>query len=519
MIPVRRGGRSAVAHSPRRGELTARAAASAAAGLAWVLALPPSGVWWLGPVAAALLGAAVLGLEARWRALFGGTTGLVVFAVTLRWATIFTVPGYAVLVVVEASFPALAAVLVPRGRWTAIVALPATLTLAEWLRHQWPLGGLPVSSLALGQVDGPLLPLAALGGPPLLTFAVAALGALLLAAITARGWMAGIAVLGGLGLLGVGTLVPSAPGTAPASDPLLVAAVQGGGQRGLPAARTGPTDVLGRHLRASDRIDGEVDLVLWPENVVDIDGPLHNRGDAAVVSSLAKRLQTPVVAGVTTDAPASPDDRVGVRRFRNLAVAFAADGTLGATYDKVVRVPFGEYVPARPVVARIADLSLIPREAVPGSGPGVLDTEVGRVGVLISFEGLFASRARAAARAGATLLLVPTNAASYVTDDVPAQQVAAARLRAAETGRWVALAGPTGPSAIVRHDGVVQARSRLEVPALLEEQVQPRTGRTPYTVLGDLPVLTVASLAALVAYRPRRRLLARPGRSAATADR
>ena len=479
-----------------------RLSAAVGAGLAWVAALPPIGVWVAGPVAVALLGLAVHGLGARWRALLGGTTGLVVFGATLRWATIFTVPGYVLLVLVEAAFVALAALLVPRGRqW--LLALPPAVSLAEWLRHMWPLSGL-----------------AAYGGPALVTLVTAGLGALLVHVLVAgrrRG-----AVTGALGVgavLAAALVVPSAPGTQETGEPLVVATVQGGGARGLPAARTGPTDVLVRHLDVSRDIDPEVDLVLWPENVVDIDGPLHNRGDAAVVSSLAKRLQTPVVAGVTTDAPASPDDRVGVRRFRNLAVAFAADGTLGATYDKVVRVPFGEYVPARPVVARIADLSLIPREAVPGSGPGVLDTEVGRVGVLISFEGLFASRARAAARAGATLLLVPTNAASYVTDDVPAQQVAAARLRAAETGRWVALAGPTGPSAIVRHDGVVQARSRLEVPALLEEQVQPRTGRTPYTVLGDLPVLTVASLAALVAYRPRRRLLARPGRSAATADR
>lgn len=504
MIPVRRGGRSAVARSPRRGELTARAAASAAAGLAWVLALPPGGMWWLGPVAVALLGAAVLGLGARWRALIGGTTGLVMFAVTLRWATIFTVPGYIVLVLVEASFLALAAVLVPQRRRTAVVALPAAVTLAEWLRHQWPLGGLPVSSLALGQVDGPLLPLAALGGPPLLTFAVAALGALLLAATTERGWRTGIAVLGGLGLLGAGALVPSAPGTAPASDPLLVAAVQGGGQRGLPSARSGPTDVLARHVRASGQIDGEVDLVLWPENVVDVAGPLAGSRQAAAVSTLAVRLGAPIVAGVTIDAPPSVRDRPDVRRFRNLAVVFNDDGTIGPTYDKVRRVPFGEYVPLRPLVEQIADLSLIPRDAVPGQGPGVLQTSVGRLGVMVSFENLFPGRARAAVAGGATVLLVPTNASSYVTDDIPAQQLAAARLRAVESGRWLALAGPTGPTAIVDATGAVRARSRLEEQTVVEAPLQPRSGRTPYGALGDTPVL-VLSVALLAGVRLRGR--------------
>lgn len=277
--------------------------------------------------------------------------------------------------------------------------------------------------------------------------------------------------------------------------------------------------MLARHLEASNEIEPGVDLVLWPENVVDIDGPLRNASAVAVVSSLAERLAASVVAGVTTDAPPSPDDRAGVRRFRNLAVVFGADGTIGPTYDKVVRVPFGEYVPLRSVVARVADLSLIPREAVPGTGPGVLDTDVGRVGVLISFEGLFASRARAAVGAGATLLLVPTNAASYVTDDVPAQQVAAARLRAVETGRWVAPAGPTGPSAVVAPDGSVQARSRLEVAAVLPQRVQPRTGRTPAMAVGGLPVLATASAMGLAAYGPRRRLRTLRDRRTVTTDR
>ena len=479
--------------------------AAVGAGLAWVASLPPIGLWWLGPVAVALLGLAVRGLPLVRRATLGGMTGLVVFGATLRWATIFTVPGYVLLVLTQGAFVALAGLLVPRGRgW--VLALPAALTLTEWLRHRWPLSGLPLSSLALGQADGPLLPLAAVGGPPLLTLTAAAIGALAVlgvrrrAAGTARGL---VVAVGSFALLALaGPLLPTALGTSGTGRSLDVAAVQGGGRRGLAAARSEDTDVLARHLTTTREIDADIDLVLWPENVIDVDGSQLDGPTVDAVSSVAQALGAPLVAGVTLDAAPSTEDRPGVRRFRNLAVVFGSDGQVGPTYDKVVRVPFGEYVPLRPVIDRIADLSLIPRDAVPGSGPGVLDTQLGRLGVMVSFEGLYADRARDAVAAGATVLLVPTNASSYVTADVPEQQVAAARLRAIETGRWVVLAGPTGPAAMVGPDGDVAARSDLEEQTVVIGRVDLRQGRTPYGRAGDLPTLLVAGAALLAAHRP-----------------
>jgi hypothetical protein len=73
--------------------------------------------------------------------------------------------------------------------------------------------------------------------------------------------------------------------------------------------------------------------------------------------------------------------------------------------------------------------------------------------VLISYEVFFAERARAATRAGGRVLLVPTIASSYTTGQVPAQEVAAARLRAIETGRAVVQAVPTGYSALLDRTG------------------------------------------------------------------
>ena len=489
--------------APRRGKPWVLAVAS---GVSWVLALPPVGWWPFAAVAVALSGAAARDQPVRRRAVLGLVVGLVVFGVTLRWATIFTPAGYVVLVIVQAGFVAAALAATPAGRGAA-AALSGALALAEALRHRWPLSGLPVSGIDLTQANGPLLPLAGFVGPLGMVLVTAILGVGLLEVTVA--WRrrdhrtaAAIAALVSLGIVAA-SLLPTGVGTHVAGGDVAVAVVQGGGARGVPAVRSTDRDVFQRHLDASRQMTPGVDLVLWPEDVVDVEGPLSTSREAAALTALASRLDATMVVGVVTDADDQGTDP-DVRRFRNLAVEITHDGRIGERYDKLIRVPFGEYVPWRGFVDRFADLSLIPREAVPGTRTGVLDTSAGRLGVSISFEGLFATRARASVRAGAVLLVNPTNAASYVTEDVPAQQVAAGRLRAVETGRAVAIASPTGYSALIDPSGTVLDRSVLEQPAVLQGQLDRRSGRTPYVVTGDGPAITVAVILLTVGWRRSR---------------
>ena len=89
-----------------------------------------------------------------------------------------------------------------------------------------------------------------------------------------------------------------------------------------------------------------------------------------------------------------------------------------------------------------------------------------------------------AVRAGGRLIVVPTNASSYVGDEVPATELAAARLRAREFGRAVLQAAPTGYSAIVLSDGDALARTELGAAAMLRGQV-PLLGADPFRRTGD----------------------------------
>jgi apolipoprotein N-acyltransferase len=472
---------------------------SLAAGVLLALSLPPWGWWPLGVIGAGLFYWRLGGLPVLARLWSGWLAGLGCYAIGLFWARAFNWYGAVVLVLIEALFFAVAAVVTPpdRGRAPAFVG---ACVLAEAVRMTWPFGGLPLGGVFLGQADGPLVQLARLGGPLLLTAGVYAGGAVV---ATLAAWLwARRRRLPGPGLVGcavvaaglvvltfVGAVAPD--GGAPVRS-LRVALVQGGGQRGLSQEQVSPTAVYEAQLAATYPVTAARPapaLVLWPEDVVALNGPLAGSPEAALLSRLAAELHTTLLAGVTYP--------VSGTAFRNEIVAWGPQGRVVSVFEKVHRVPFGEYVPYRSFFAHFASLSGVPLDAVPGHGSGLMRTPAGPLGILVSFEVFYAGRSHSSVRAGAELLAVPTNTSSYSTSQVPAQEVAADVVQAVETGRDLVQAAPTGFSTVVTQRGVVVGRSTLGHRQVLTATVALRRGLTPYDHWGDLPVL-IASAAAVV---------------------
>jgi apolipoprotein N-acyltransferase len=81
----------------------------------------------------------------------------------------------------------------------------------------------------------------------------------------------------------------------------------------------------------------------------------------------------------------------------------------------------------------------------------------------------------------------------------PFQHLEIARVRAKETGRALLRATNTGISAIIGHDGSMQAQSPQFEQAVLRGTVVPRQGATPYVRFGDWPVLVIAVFSLLLA--------------------
>ena len=459
--------------------------AAAIGGLVVGVSLPPFGLWFLAPLGYALF-AYAMATEGRRRGRVGRAAlfNAAYFAVGLAWSVEFAIVAFIGLMAIEVLLTTLPWLLTPRTPRVAILAFPALVTVGELLRYRWPLGGLPLAGIALGQVNGPLLPLAKLGGDLAIVFVTALVGA---AIYCLRGNRA-LAVVAGVIVVVVVALGWVAP-TPKAGDAVRVAYAQGGGPRGLRAIENVSTDVFGNQLRASRRVHRPVDLVVWPEDVIDLSGPIARDPIRFEVGALATHLDTTLVAGVVEDS--------GTDRFRNAAVAWDRSGKIVDRFEKVHRVPFGEYVPARGLVKHLADLSPVPRDAIAGKGDGVLLTRAGQLGVMISYEVFFADRARTAVHGGAEVLLVPTNASSFKGRQVPRQEVAAARLRAVETGRDLVQAAPTGHSVFVDARGHTARTSKLGARAAATSVLHKRHGRTPYDRYGDRPVVALVAIVVL----------------------
>jgi apolipoprotein N-acyltransferase len=475
------------------------------AGLAMAASLPPMGFWPLAVVGVALLDRAVADAPPWARFRRGTLAGIALLAPTTWWIQALSVPGYLLASPILAALlgTALAACPPGRGRW---LALPGLWVVFEAVRGRWPFGGVPLSVLAQGQVAGPLAGLARVGGSLLLGGATVALG-VALAAAAARRPRPVVAALSGVAALAA--LAGVAPSGRPTGDVLAVAVVQGGGPQGTLADETDPRDVFERHVAATALINGPVDLIVWPENVVNVDGAVLEQREGRELAALAEVQGAVLVAGVFETFP---DEN------RNAVLAFDGTGEGGeglavARFEKIRRVPFGEFVPLRsalePVAEALPGAGLPAIDSVVGEPPATLDTPAGTLGVVISWEVFFADRAADAIGNGGEVLLNPTNGSSYTGTQVQSQQVASSRLRAIETGRWVVQAAPTGFSAIVTPGGDVVERTGVSEQRVLQGTVARRDGLTwavrfgPWPAVGGAAVLVAAGW--LIAARTRNR--------------
>jgi apolipoprotein N-acyltransferase len=490
-------------------------AAGCGAGALVALSLPPFGWWPLAWIGFGVVAWLLPGLAVWSRVALGAGLGAAQYSIGLFWVHEFSLPGCIALILWSTLYIAVAVALVPTGRRRSVVlALPALLILADWLRDRFPFGGLPLGETSLGQATSPLAPTLRLGGSLLLTGETVLVGVVLAEMVhLLKGWRdlrspwsagtpgrrdlrpAGIAFLAitaaAVALPGLGALSPSGAGGQIA--PIRVALVQGGGPRGTRAIDTDPNVVFDRHFAESQNLQAPLDLVVWPEGVLQSGNvQFTDTTQASEIANLASALHATVVVGV--------EQNVGAAHFTNKVVAWGPNGQIVASYQKNHLVPFGEYIPFRSLLNHFFNLAAVPLDAIPGHQPGFMATPAGPLGVMISYEVFFDTRARAAVRAGGQVLLVPTNTASYSSSQVPTQEVAAAQLRAWETGRWVLQVTPTGFTAVISPSGHVTKHSTLGQPAIISATVPMETGHTWYVDIGDAPIVLAALAIAVLAW-------------------
>ncbi|HEU0042266.1 MAG TPA: hypothetical protein VFQ15_07950, partial [Jiangellaceae bacterium] len=242
----------------------ARATGAIALGAALVLAFPPYDVWFVAVLVSGAFALMLRGQSLRRSALFGVLFGLGFFVPFLPWIGLDVGPvPWLLLAALESLFfvpLALGITLVQRvPGWP--VWIGAVWVAEEALRGRIPYGGFTWGNLSFSQVDGPLLPLASLGGAPFVTFAVGVGGGLLAwAVVTRRAWVRVVAVAAAGAVATSGLLVPAA---ASEGDTVTVAVVQGNATRpGLDfvgrAREITNNHVEATHQLAEDVAAGEV---------------------------------------------------------------------------------------------------------------------------------------------------------------------------------------------------------------------------------------------------------------------
>jgi len=480
----------------------ARYFAALGSGALVAFSLPPWGWWPLACIGIAIFARITTSGIARKRTQFllGTIFAFGWFAPGMCWMWFLTPPGYVIAVILFAAFHGVASVVGSRSMYP-LVALPLAHALAETFRFSFPFGGVPLASLAISQSASPLVGIVRIGGPLLLTFCVLQIGFALSQLVVAPK-LKHLAVFGATVALVVcaGFVAPNGSDT---GETRTIAAVQGGGPQGTLAINTNPRDVVERHLAATRTITStNLDMVIWPENVIDV-ADFYASVERTEIAEQAARLNAPFVVGITED--------MNARYFTNAQIVVNEDGTLGDRYDKVRRVPFGEFVPLRGLLETLgAPVDRIPRDALAGSDIAHLKVDDTTVGVVISWEVFFSGRANEGVEAGGSVLVNPTNGSSYTGTILQTQQIASSRLRAIENGRWLVQVSPTGFSAFISPTGEVFDRTGVSEQRVLERTINLRSGRTLYSNLGDLPfiVLMVAVLGSLAFIARKRRLSA-----------
>jgi apolipoprotein N-acyltransferase len=387
----------------------------------------------------------------------------------------------------------------------------------EFVRSRWPFGGFSWGRLAFSQPDTPFTPLAAVGGAPLVTFTVALSGTLLwrAAQILLRDRQAAgfdgraAGPKWAAALLVTAVVIPltgyAVPLRSPdAGEPLRIALIQGNVPRLGFGREQQQAAVLDNHVKETEALAADIragravkpDVVVWPENGSDMD-PYTDPGVKDEIQGAVDAIGVPVLVGAVIDA--NPE---GTNVLNRLIVwTPGPNGGMGATYDKTHLVPFGEYLPFRGVLTKlIKRFNMIPRDFVPGHGRGDLDLGGVPVAAVICFEVAYDDVVRNAVNGGGQVLLVPSNNASYMGTGQTYQQLAIARLRAVEHGRWTLEAATSGVSAVIDPHGRVLARTGEYQARYLDLPVRRSTERTLADRVGAWPeyLLTLLGLAAAV---------------------
>ncbi|NKB36517.1 MAG: apolipoprotein N-acyltransferase [Gammaproteobacteria bacterium] len=366
--------------------------------------------------------------------------------------------------------------------WMLIV-VPAMWVLSEWCRS-WIFTGFPWLNLSYSQSDtffSAITPIFGSYGLSWLTIFIAALLALI---YRSRGRVSVVGmvmlVLISITCLSLGK-IDWTRYTGKTINVALIQAAIPQKLKWLPEMREKSLELY-MNLSAPHWQD---DLVVWPETAIPA-YPSTIPDFIDKLTQLTSKRQTIFLSGI----PSLEHDS---RKYYNSVMMLAGQKT--GWYHKHHLVPFGEYLPLKPVLGILLDFLQIPMSNFsPGNqSKPILTNDELSIGISICYEDTFGEEV-IKALPDAEVLVNVSNDAWFGDSLAPHQHLQMARMRSMESGRYLLRATNTGISAIIDEKGKVLKQSPQFKATALSAEAKLFQGATPYVVWGNLPIITLALL-------------------------
>ncbi|ASJ72151.1 apolipoprotein N-acyltransferase [Granulosicoccus antarcticus] len=395
-----------------------------------------------------------------------------------------------VFVLVMTVFPALSCWLWARFRLADASLRNALLFASIWVLSELLRGklmdGFPWILIGYSQTSGPLGDFAPLVGVYGISFLVVLLATMLLV-VLAGSWKQRAGAITSISAV---ALVAWVAGTlsfsAPAGDPLTVRLVQANIAQEMKFSPERLNHALKLYASMTSQ-DGlkDVDLVVWPETAIPTYFDRVESAMSPFIASMEARGVDVLSGGFQRDGD---DVYNAVRQL----------GGERAVYRKRHLVPFGEYMPLRFVLdfaARFIDIPM--SDLAAGRGPYVpIKLQGTSVGVSICYEDVYGEEMRALLPESQMMVNV-SNDAWFGDSAAPRQHEQKARMRAREFARPLVRVTNTGISSAMDFKGNILGRIEHDTQGILDVQIQPRSGMTPYARTGNWPVFILALILCL----------------------
>ena len=480
----------------------------------------PLGLWPISLLALALWIAIVDKLNSRKAAFFAGWLfGLGHFIVGLNWiAKAFTFQaampewlGYIAVVLLSlylAVYPALTALgawLIGRGRPIVfILAFAAFWIITEWLRS-WVFSGFIWNPLGVIVVDAPHAASArSIGtyGLSGIVIGIAGLIALATGGLLTSQWRIVIRRAFDLIIVSIGTVLLSIIGNGddrPLSvdQPNITVVQPNIGQQDKWQAGYEEQN-LAKLARLTMRKDDEPRILFWPEAAIpdylETGYPqryYYGRSPEMVRAQLANLMKPGdvLVLGALKlefDEVGAPDERRAIGA-RNSVFAMDSERELLGRYDKSHLVPYGEYLPMRPLLSALGLSRLAPGDFDfwPGPGPQSLNLgRFGKAGLQVCYEVIFSGQV-VDVENRPDFIFNPSNDAWFGSWGPP-QHLAQAQLRAIEEGLPIIRSTPTGISAVISSKGRVVDSIPMAQAGRIDTKLPPPESPTLFARHGNI---------------------------------